>query len=150
MTDVDKVQRSIELRNAIHMLGKIRMLKGETCKLKPAEKHIIFMLKNIYEEKPVKPSEVAKKLGVTLPAVSHHINALEKSGYIERVQDPNDKRVLRINLTQQGKEIEEVLKQKFFKGLYDMVEFLGEEDSDELIRLMRKVADYLETHVVEE
>lgn len=147
MTDEDKVQKSIELRNTIHTLGKVRMLKSGTCELKPAEKHVIFMLANVYEGKPAKPSEIAKKLGVTLSAVSHHINALEKSEYIERVQDPTDKRILRVSLSEKGRELDELLKKKFFKKICDMVEFLGEEDSDELIRLVKRVSDYLENHM---
>lgn len=146
MNNEEKVQKSIELRNVMHMIGKLRQLNCTKGELKPAEKHVVFMLSNVYEGKPAKPSELAKELGVTLSAVSHHINTLEKTGYIERIQDLTDKRILRVSLSEKGRELDRQLKEKFFKGLRDMVEFLGDEDSDELIRILNRVATFLNTY----
>lgn len=146
MINKEKVQKSIELRNVMHMIGKLRQRHCTIGELKPAEKHFIFMLSNVYEGKPAKPSELAKALGVTLSAVSHHINNLEKAGYIERIQDPKDRRIVRICLSEKGIELDRELKEKFFKGLCEMVTFLGEEDSDELIRILNKISSFLDTY----
>lgn len=45
-------------------------------------------------------SELSERLSVTKPAVTHMINQLIKRGYVEKKQDPLDKRVYRLRITQ--------------------------------------------------
>lgn len=146
MTDENMLQSAIELKNAINVLGKIKMEKHEQGELKPAEKHMFFIISNIYQGEEVKPSELAKTVGVSLSAVSHHLNSLEKYGYIERVQDLNDRRISRIRLSEKGREYDTKLKEAFFKMVLNMVQFLGEEDSKELIKLVGRVAEFMKTY----
>lgn len=142
MTNEERLQSALEMRNIIQRMGSVKFEKQNNCVLKHAEKQLIFMLSAMYNREPVRPSEIAKKMGVTLPAVSHHINALEKEGYIERLPDENDKRVLLISLSEKGKKLDDEMREKFFQNICNLVEYLGEEDSKELIRLMKKVLEY--------
>lgn len=146
MMDENMIQSAIELKNVINVIGKIRMEKEKQGELKPAEKHMFFIISNCYQGEEVKPSELARTLGVSLSAVSHHLNALEKYGYIERVQDLNDKRISRIKLSEKGREYDTKLKKEFFEMVLKLVQFLGEEDSKELIRLMGRVSEFMKTH----
>lgn len=142
MTNEERLQTALELKGIIQRIGSVKFEKESSCILKHAEKHLIFMLSAMYNREPVKPSDIAKKMGVTLPAVSHHINALEKEGYIERLPDSKDKRVLLITLSEKGRNLDDQMKEKFFQNICGLVDHLGEEDSNELIRLMKKVVKY--------
>lgn len=143
MSEDKSYQSAIELRNSLHRIGKIKMAIHDQSLPKEAEKRLLFTLGNIYKGEPVRPSELAKNMCVTLSAVSHHINALEKDGYIERLLDPNDKRVLLISLSEKGKEFDKQMKEKFMQGMQSLVEHLGEEDTQELIRLLGKIEVFL-------
>lgn len=142
MTNQERLQTALELGNILQRMGNVRYSKENNCSLKHAEKQLIFMLSITYNGEPVRPSDIAKKMGVTLSAVSHHINGLEKQGYIERLPDSKDKRVLLISLSEKGKILDSQMKEEFFKHLCNLVDYLGEEDSSELIRLMKRILEY--------
>ena len=50
-------------------------------------------------------SEIGDLLGVTNPAASQMIDRLVMNGYIERTEDPVDRRAKRLNLTSKGRAI---------------------------------------------
>ncbi len=54
------------------------------------------------ENRPASISQLAEKLDVSLGAVSQMATKLEKKGLIYRTQDPEDKRRMMVNLTEEG------------------------------------------------
>ena len=72
------------------------------------------------------------------------LNALEENGYIERCSNKNDRRVVYVRVTDEGKEyLEEEIK-KFNNFICKVIEKMGEEDTDNLIRLLGKLYDVIE------
>lgn len=49
--------------------------------------------------------EVAAAVGIEGPTLTHHLDALEKGGLIQRSRDPDDRRVMRVELTKAGEEL---------------------------------------------
>jgi DNA-binding MarR family transcriptional regulator len=84
----------------------------------------------------IKASELGKALNVTGAAVTHILNALEKAGYVERVSDPTDRRIVLVKLTETGRHTLQEANGIFLAYLQELIEFLGEKDSTELIRLL--------------
>ena len=74
--------------------------------------------------------------------MTHLVNSLEESGFIERQRASEDRRVVRIGLTESGSKRAETLLGETQTALSGLVEFLGEEDSKTLIRLMSKMVAY--------
>ena len=66
----------------------------------------ILILKIIHElaekQAEVKISDVARKINVTLPSVTKNINELDKLGYLEKVANSADKRIVNIVSTPKG------------------------------------------------
>ena len=87
-------------------------------------------------------SEISSMLQITPAGVTHLINPLEVTGYIKRLQDPNDRRIVRIGLTDQGTQAAEALIAEVQEQLIGLVNHLGEEDSKTLICLMSKAIEY--------
>ncbi|MBQ8527354.1 MAG: MarR family transcriptional regulator [Lachnospiraceae bacterium] len=50
-------------------------------------------------------STVAKMLGVTMGTLTISVNSLVKKGYVERVRSEEDRRVVLVSLTAQGKKV---------------------------------------------
>jgi DNA-binding MarR family transcriptional regulator len=90
-------------------------------------------------------SELSGQLQITPAGVTHLLNPLEETGYIERLQDPNDRRVVLIGLTTKGKELARLFIAEAHEKLVGLVESLGQDDSRSLIRLMSATIEYLET-----
>ncbi|MCX6809754.1 MAG: MarR family transcriptional regulator [Candidatus Berkelbacteria bacterium] len=140
MTQNNKL--SFELQSVFTQLRKSALLKHNHSKLKGAEKHMLLLISDLKSGKPVTTSEIANKINVTLAAVTHQINALEKEGLIKRLTDKQDRRIIFIELSKKGITHVAQLKKDFAKKIRVLGEFLGEKDTRSLIRIIKKIADF--------
>ena len=62
------------------------------------------LLSAIAGKEPATLNEVAKAVARGAPAVSRSVDALVRAGFVERTQDPNNRRRLALRLTQSGHE----------------------------------------------
>ena len=49
--------------------------------------------------------DLAGAVGIEGPTLTHHLDGLEKAGLIERTRDPDDRRAVRVELTEAGDEL---------------------------------------------
>ena len=63
------------------------------------------LLGSIARKEPATLNDVAKEMGRGAPAVSRSVDALVRSGLVERMQDPDNRRRLALRLTEQGREV---------------------------------------------
>ena len=94
-----------------------------------------------YSSKGVKASDLSKFLSITKPAISKLINTLEEKGFVERITDKSDRRVVYVNLTDSGEEILTKENKMFEEFTQKVVEKMGEKDTYEMIRLFKKMYD---------
>jgi DNA-binding MarR family transcriptional regulator len=90
----------------------------------------------------MKVSEISKLLQVTPPTVTQIINTLEKDGLVERTVDPEDRRAVKIKLSEAGMEATEKARKAFSQTFLGLIDYLGEEDSEQLANLLSKVHEY--------
>lgn len=69
-----------------------------------AERARRTMLSAIGEAEPATLNQVAKAVGRGAPAVSRSVDALVRSGLVERTQDPSNRRRLALRLTKTGRD----------------------------------------------
>ena len=93
----------------------------------------------------LKASDLSARLQVTPAAVTHLINDLEKAGHVERVSDPTDRRIVLISPTEAELQLMEVANAQFFEILKGLIEFLGEDDSREFIRVTSLAMTYFKS-----
>jgi DNA-binding MarR family transcriptional regulator len=74
-----------------------------------------FLIVAIMEEEGLLPSELAEKTAQDRAAVTGVLDRLEHDGWLERRQDPNDRRSLKIYLTPKAKEQKEAVLSLFEK-----------------------------------
>ena len=137
-----KEKTSIDLTHDLFQLMKQfprPRLKQSSCDgLTRSEYELLVVLVMIIadDKKALTVTEISNLLQITPAGVTHLINPLEEAGFIERLQDPNDRRVVLIGLTKKGTEVAEGLIVDVQEKLIGLVNYLGEEDSKTLIRLM--------------
>jgi DNA-binding MarR family transcriptional regulator len=95
------------------------------------------------EQTALSVSKISALLQITPAGVTHLLNPLEDAGCIERLADPNDRRVVLIGLTDRGADIAAGLIAEVQDVLSGLVEYLGEDDSRTLIRLLSRTISYL-------
>lgn len=98
---------------------------------------LYFISKN--EEKVI-PSDISNEMGITSARVAAALNSLEGKGLIVRRIDADDRRRIIIELTDLGREQVQKKYQKIMNMATNMLQYLGEEDALELIRIMKKLA----------
>jgi DNA-binding MarR family transcriptional regulator len=110
----------------------------------PSEIRVLFCIKRAMkpDASQLKVSEISKLLHVTPPTVTQTIKSLEASGLIERTSDPTDRRVVGITLTKKGDLVIVQAADAFSASLSGLIDYLGEEQSNQLAELLTKVVRY--------
>lgn len=88
-------------------------------------------------------TDISNLLRITPAGVTHLLNSLVDLGCVQRSRSPNDRRVVLIGLTDKGKGIAEASISEAQDKLIGLVEYLGEEDTATLVRLMSKMIEFL-------
>lgn len=110
----------------------------------PSEFKVLAAIQQGANEKndEMKVSEISQRLQVTPPTVTQIINILEKDGLVERAVDPEDRRAVKIKLTQAGMEETARAKNRFNEKFTGLIDYLGEAESEQLADLLDKVHHY--------
>ncbi|MCI9274276.1 MAG: MarR family transcriptional regulator [Clostridiales bacterium] len=74
----------------------------------------------------------------SMPAVSQLLRGLEEKGIVERAPAKSDRRKVYVRLTEQGQKTVEEAGHAFFDLLDAVVDRMGKEDTQKLIRLLHK------------
>ncbi|GGH66609.1 hypothetical protein GCM10008014_47190 [Paenibacillus silvae] len=103
---------------------------------------------HLNQEHPgLKVSEISALLRVKSPTITPVIRGLEDEGLVERTMDPEDRRAVRITITDAGRAIIRAAHDERMATFNRLVEHLGEEDSLQLAELLSKVYTFFDTQV---
>jgi DNA-binding MarR family transcriptional regulator len=87
-------------------------------------------------------SELSNHMHVKPPTINPLLLDLEKSGLIIRRKDPNDRRIIRINLTEEGLSHTKEVEKAFYFRIHELAQHLGPQKSNQLADLMDEVYEY--------
>ena len=90
------------------------------------------------------PMPLANLQEQSLPGISQRVSALEKLGYLERVANPNDRRVCAVQLTPEGSKLLEEACARVKEKLDAALETMGREKLDTLLFLLEDLTCALE------
>jgi len=133
-----------KLLEAFSQFHKLNWRQSPIVGLKPSEIMVLYCLrKRTPPDSPgIKVSELSSALMVATPTITQLINGLETNGFVERTMDPEDRRVVRIKLTDKGSSTVDKATDSFFDSFNGLVEYLGEEESSQLAEVLSKVYRY--------
>ena len=89
----------------------------------------------------LKPTELAARLGASKQSVNHLLGQLERLGYLERRDDPEDRRARRIHLTPRGRAAGMVMREAVTEVEHDWTQRLGVQRLESLRELLRELCD---------
>lgn len=109
--------------------------------LRQGERAALFCIQSA-QEGAMKSTDVAAALNIAAPSVTLILNKLEEKGFIKRTANARDRREVIVSLTAEGTRVldEAVNELKGFLG--GLTDFLGEDDSKELLRLINRMQQY--------
>ncbi len=143
-----EIASSATEQNLLQALAQFRRAKWHDQTIggcKPSEIRALFCIKNgSTPDAPMKVSDISKQLHVTSPTITQLLKGLEANNLVERHSDPTDRRSIGITLTEKGNYVAQKASDAFSGLLHGLIEYLGEEQSDQLADLMFKVSHYFE------
>ncbi|MGX1806583.1 MarR family winged helix-turn-helix transcriptional regulator [Nocardia sp. NPDC055321] len=92
-------------------------------------------------EEPMRLGELATRLDVEAPHVSRQIQRLEKSGHVERVPDPDDRRAQRVRPTPKAREAVEAIRAVLRGWMREALTDWSSEDLKALAVLNHRMVD---------
>jgi DNA-binding MarR family transcriptional regulator len=133
-----------DLMQVMRQFPRLKFREDTIADLTTSEKGLLAMLGMNAEESKVAltATDISNLLQITPAGVTHLLNPLEEHGYIERLPDAKDRRIVRIGLTQHGVRTAKVLAGEAQRRLMRLIEHLGEHDSRNLIRLLSRAIEY--------
>ncbi|WP_067068632.1 MarR family winged helix-turn-helix transcriptional regulator [Carbonactinospora thermoautotrophica] len=93
----------------------------------------------------VRMSELAQEMLLDLSTVSRHVRTLVQEGYLERTEDPDDRRACRLRVTDRGRQALQRARELRAAALGEVLASWPAKDRDDLTRLLNRLADDLES-----
>lgn len=101
------------------------------------------LLSDIISKGSLKMKDIARDLGVSLPAATGIVSRLHGIGLLRRVFDPNDRRIIYIVVTPKGKKIVTQVATQRKKAIGLVFGKLTQRERDEYLKILRKVMKVL-------
>lgn len=101
------------------------------------------------EGRPVSSAEAAERLGISAPAVSRTVKGLEVKGCLKRRLDDNDRRSIKIEVTENGRAVLEENMKKCIALLDRIFAEFSDEELADMVRLHCKFTDELRKIVLD-
>jgi DNA-binding MarR family transcriptional regulator len=92
-----------------------------------------YLLENSFPQ----VKELASHMNLTAARVTNLLNSLEKKQYITRSISHEDRRVIQVELTVQGKEFANTVQDEYIKFHQEIIKTIG--DENELINLLESI-----------
>lgn len=99
------------------------------------------VLMQLHHRGPCGMSEISEKFDITAAAASQLTEKLVQGGYIERTEDPNDRRAKSIQLTPKGKDLVEVGMTERYRWMDEIVSKLSAEDKPKVVEALQVLTE---------
>jgi DNA-binding MarR family transcriptional regulator len=116
----------------------------------PLDRAAVALLRQIADSEPLRPGELAARLGVEASHVTRTVQQLQKAGYVTRVPDPDDRRAQRIELTDAGGEAIAKVRDAGVRGMQMALSDWSPEELRHLATLFHRMVDDFLAHSVDE
>ena len=102
------------------------------------------------QDHPLTMGELSEALDVPANTATRMVDWLVSAGYAERLQDPIDRRVVRVALTPEGRETHQALSDFMLRHTVDLLSRFTPEERETLVALLSKLARVMNEEVHQE
>jgi DNA-binding MarR family transcriptional regulator len=97
-----------------------------------------------HNDAPMTMSDLSAALAVPLSTATRTMDWMVEAGYIERVLDPNDRRLVRVALTKTGKQLYQTINEYIQRHAEELLRDFSAQEREQLITLLQKLVHSLE------
>lgn len=138
-----------ELMDAMRSIRKRQHHETPPMPIRKSEMYALMQIGTLLEDSPegIRVGDLGTHLKLAAPTVSSIVNVLEERGFTERIGSKLDRRVVYITLTEKGRDFLAGQENHFKRHIVGLVEYLGEEDTKAMIRLVKRSVQYFESQM---
>lgn len=129
------------IREQANLLIEQELQKVQIDGILPAHGSILYFL--FQQNEPVAMKEIVAKIGRVKSTVTGMIHTLEQHGYVTKVQSPEDGRIMLIQLTDKGRELQQPMSAISDTLLAKVYDNMSESDRETLFALLMQVRSNL-------
>jgi len=107
-------------------------------------------LKQVINSNGIGPSELGNKMLCDKANITRLLDGMEKSSYIERIQDEIDGRRIQINVTQEGEMLWRKARREHGKSTRHRFDVLTSDEQDTLSGFLERMRNHLQDQLKEE
>ncbi|MEU5512420.1 MarR family winged helix-turn-helix transcriptional regulator [Streptomyces fungicidicus] len=116
----------------------------------PLDRAAVALMRKMADAEPMRPGELAARMGVEASHVTRTVQQLQKSGHVTRVPDPDDRRAQRIELTDAGREAIIRVREAGVRGMQVALADWSPDDLRQLATLFHRMVDDFFAHSSDE
>ncbi|MGW7547204.1 MarR family winged helix-turn-helix transcriptional regulator [Streptomyces sp. NPDC054770] len=116
----------------------------------PLDRAAVALLRQVADSEPLRPGELAQRLGVEASHVTRTVQQLQRSGHVTRVPDPDDRRAQRIELTDAGRAAVERVRDAGARGMQLALNDWEPAELRQLATLFHRMVDDFLAYAVED
>jgi DNA-binding MarR family transcriptional regulator len=98
------------------------------------------------QSEPITMGDLSRVLGVPFSTTTRTVDWLVNNGYVQRLADPEDRRVVRVELNEAGRELYHAMNKLFLDSAEQFLQNFSLEERKELGRLLGKLVDNLDQY----
>lgn len=104
-----------------------------------------FLLEELWKEDGLTLGDLARRMSVEVPTATRMTKRMESAGLVTRTTDPNDRRLIRVSLTEQGQALRDALPEVLDEVARRALRDLTDDQRAQLIELLGRVADNMDS-----
>lgn len=145
---MDLIEKYIHLRpklvlpeHVVQFKKKMQALKGSHDN--PEDHTFVFRILILLaqSENPLMMSDLSTRLNVPLSTATRIVSWLVRGDMVERINDPSDRRVVRVGMSKNGRELYQTALAYNKQRVTKLLEDFTPEEQEQLLRLMTKLFD---------
>ncbi|HZL47003.1 MAG TPA: MarR family transcriptional regulator [Opitutaceae bacterium] len=100
---------------------------------------VVLMLLSHDPQRPANPADLADRSNVTRATMTGLIDTLERDGFVKREHAPDDRRMMSLRLTDEGRAFLDKILPEYFRRIAALMSRLTEGERKTLVALMGKI-----------
>lgn len=103
-----------------------------------------LVLDILWDNQPLSQQKIADIIQKDKNSVTKIIDSLEKKSLVSRIVDKNDRRINKIELTKEGRDLEKIATEVAIKFMNDTIQDIDKQDLDTFVKVMHQMKNNLE------
>lgn len=120
-------------------LGLVMKKQGKALSAGNITVQQMFILNILKHESPMMMSRLARNMNLTTSAVTGLVTRMVRSGYLKRITDEKDRRIIYIEMTKKAGNIIDKIEQARYQMIMDMFKHVTELERKRYLETLKKI-----------